>query len=70
MSKLFEMYERDNLLNPEERKLLTAALQLRDKMAQQVMTNLEEAYMLDISFYPTSLNFSNFLSFKHQLKTR
>ena len=49
MKKLFEMYEKDHLLNPEERKILSAALELRDKSAGEVMTPLDETFMLDIN---------------------
>ena len=41
LKRLFEMYEREKLLHPNERKLLSAALELRDKIAENVMTPLE-----------------------------
>jgi metal transporter CNNM len=49
MKKLFEMYEKDNLLNPTERRMLSAALELQDRTVSSVMTPLERAYMLDIN---------------------
>eukprot|EP00347_Sterkiella_histriomuscorum_P015763 403355771 len=48
MKKLFEIYEKDKLLDPSERKILSAALELQDKIAQSVMTPLEKCFMLDI----------------------
>lgn len=48
MKKLFEMYERENLLQPSERKILTAALELHEKKAKNVMTPLDQTFMLDI----------------------
>ncbi|CDW89146.1 UNKNOWN [Stylonychia lemnae] len=48
MKRLFEMYEKEKLLDPSERKILSAALELQEKTAESVMTNLEETFMLDI----------------------
>lgn len=48
MKRLFEIYEQEKLLDPSERKILSAALELQDKTAQSVMTPLEKCYMLDI----------------------
>jgi len=42
------MYEKEKLLNPSERKILTAALELHEKTAETVMTPLDKAFMLDI----------------------
>lgn len=33
MKKLFEMYEKENMLDPSERKILTAALELHETTA-------------------------------------
>ena len=48
MKKMFELYERENLLDPAERRILTAALDLQDKTAAHAMRKLEEVFMLDI----------------------
>lgn len=49
MKKLFEMYEKDKLLDPDERKLLIAALEMQDKKAKEIMTPMSKIYMLDIN---------------------
>ena len=49
LKKLFEMYEKDQWLNPDERKLMTAALEIQDKKAKSIMTHIEKIYMLDIN---------------------
>ena len=49
MKKLFEMYEKDQLLNPDERKLLIAALEIQEKEAKHIMTPISKIYMLDIN---------------------
>lgn len=49
MKKLFEMYEKDKLLHPDERKLLIAALEIQDKKAKCIMTPINKIYMLDIN---------------------
>ena len=48
MKRLFEMYEHEKLLDPQERKILTAALELHERKTYEVMTPLERAFMLDI----------------------
>jgi metal transporter CNNM len=48
MKRLFEIYEKEKLLDPSERKILTAALELHDKTTAEVMTTLDKAFMLDI----------------------
>jgi metal transporter CNNM len=53
MKKLFEMYENDKLLNPDERKLLTAALEIQDKKAKTIMTPMSKIYMLEINTHLT-----------------
>lgn len=49
MKRLFEMYEKEKLLDPSERKILSAALELQEKSAVFVMTPLEKTFMLDIN---------------------
>ncbi|CAI2360224.1 unnamed protein product [Moneuplotes crassus] len=49
MKKLFEMYENDKLLDPDERKLMVAALEIQDKKAKTIMTPMDKIYMLDIN---------------------
>lgn len=49
MKKLFEQYEKDQLLNPDERKLMTAALEIQDKKAKTIMTPMNKIYLLDIN---------------------
>jgi metal transporter CNNM len=49
MKSLFEMYEKEKLLDPHERKILIAALDLSEKTAKDVMTPLEKAYLIDIN---------------------
>jgi CBS domain containing-hemolysin-like protein len=48
MKRLFEMYEKEKFLNPQERILLSAALELHEKKAIEVMTPLEDTFMLEI----------------------
>jgi metal transporter CNNM len=48
MKRLFELYEKEQLLDPQERKMLTAALELNEKKTFEVMTPLDQAFMLDI----------------------
>jgi metal transporter CNNM len=48
MKKLFDMYEKENLLNPNEKKILTAALELHEKIAESIMQPLDKVFMLDI----------------------
>lgn len=48
MKRLFEMYEKEKLLDPQERKILTAALELHDRPTHEVMTPLDKAFMLSI----------------------
>jgi CBS domain containing-hemolysin-like protein len=49
MKKMFEHYEKQNLLRPSERKILSAALELKTKSVGGVMTPLSKTYMLDIN---------------------
>lgn len=48
MKRLFEMYENEKLLDPQERRILTAALELHERKTFEVMTPLDRAFMLDI----------------------
>ena len=41
MKKLFEMYEEEKLLNPSEKRILTAALEIADKRACDIMKPLD-----------------------------
>ena len=49
MKKLFEHYEREKMLNPGERKMLSAALELKTKTIGDVMTPINKIFMLDIN---------------------
>ena len=49
MKKLFEQYEREKMLNPGERKMLSAALELKTKTIGDVMTPITKIFMLDIN---------------------
>lgn len=48
MKRLFEQFEKEKTLNPSERKMLSAALELKTRTVGEVMTLLDKAYMLDI----------------------
>ena len=48
MKKLFELYEKEKLLNPSEKRILIAALEISDKRAGDVMKPLDKVYMLEI----------------------
>ena len=41
MKRLFELYEKEKLLDPSERRILTAALELHETTAAEVMTSLD-----------------------------
>lgn len=49
MKKLFEKYEQQNVLRPSERKILSAALEMKHKTVGKVMTSLKDTFMLDIN---------------------
>ncbi len=49
MKKLFEQYEKDKMLKPGERKILSAALELKTKTIGDVMTPIAKAFMLDVN---------------------
>ena len=49
MKKLFEHYEKAKLLKPSERKILSAALELKERTVGQIMTPLSKTFMLDIN---------------------
>ncbi len=49
MKKMFSQYEKDKTLNPAERKMMSAALELKTKCIGDVMTPLNKLFMLDIN---------------------
>jgi len=49
MKRMFEMLETENVIKSSERKIIQAALDLQEKNAKDVMTKIEEVYMLDIN---------------------
>jgi len=49
MKRMFEMLESENVIKSAERKIITAALELQEKTAEQVMTKIDEVYMLEIN---------------------
>jgi len=49
MKRMFEMLEVENVVKSSERKIIQAALDLQEKTAREVMTPIEEVYMLDIN---------------------
>jgi metal transporter CNNM len=49
MKKLFQQYEKDKMLQPGERKMLSAALELKTKIIGEVMTPITKIFMLDIN---------------------
>lgn len=48
MKRMFELYEKEKLLDPSELKILKAALELHEQKTIEVMTPLEKAFMLDV----------------------
>ena len=46
MKKLFEMYEKEKLLEPAEKRILIATLEISDKRAGDIMRPLDEALRL------------------------
>lgn len=46
---MFEMLEVENVIKSSERKIIQAALELQEKTAKQVMTPIDEVYMLEIN---------------------
>lgn len=51
MKRMFEMLENENVIKSTERKIIQAALDLQEKTAIEVMTKIEDVYMLDINTY-------------------
>lgn len=49
MKRMFEMLEADNVIKSSERKIINAALELQEKTAFDVMTKIEDVYMLEIN---------------------
>lgn len=48
MKRMFELYEKEKVLDPSELKILTAALELHEHRTFEVMTPLDKAFMLDV----------------------
>lgn len=48
MKRMFEMYEKEKLLTPSERKIMSTALEMQEHAASLVMTDLDKAFMLEI----------------------
>lgn len=48
MKRMFEMLEGENVIKSSERKIIQAALDLQEKTAAQVMTSIENVFMLEI----------------------
>jgi metal transporter CNNM len=48
MKRMFEMYEKDKILTSSERKILSAALEMQEMLSSQVMTSIDDVFMLDI----------------------
>lgn len=49
MKAMFSQYEKQKMLRPEERKILSAALELKTKTVADCMTPLSKAFMLDVN---------------------
>ena len=49
MKRMFEMLEVENVIKSQERKIIQAALDLQEKTAFEVMTPIDEVYMLEIN---------------------
>jgi len=49
MKRMFEMLESENVIKSAERKIITAALELQEKTAEEVMTKIDDVYMLEIN---------------------
>jgi CBS domain containing-hemolysin-like protein len=48
MKKMFEIYEKEQKLNCDERKILQSTLDLSTKTLKEVMTPIDKVFMLDI----------------------
>jgi len=53
MKKMLSSLEDENVIKSNERKIIQAALDLQEKTTEEVMTPIEDVYMLDIN---TKLN--------------
>jgi metal transporter CNNM len=51
MKRMFEMLEIENVIKSSERKIIQAALDLQEKTTKEVMTKIEDVYMLEINTY-------------------
>lgn len=49
MKNMFEMLEQHKVIKSSERKIIQAALDLEQKTAGEIMTSIENVYMLDIN---------------------
>jgi metal transporter CNNM len=49
MKRMFEQYEKQKLLKPSERKMLSAALEIKTKKVGDVMTPISKVFMIDIN---------------------
>jgi len=49
MKRMFEMLESENVIKSSERKIISAALELQEKTAGEVMTKINDVYMLDLN---------------------
>lgn len=46
---MFDMLEIENVIQGSEKKIIQAALELQEKTAKEVMTKIDDVYMLDIN---------------------
>jgi len=49
MKNMFEQLEASNVIKANERKIIQGALDLQEKTARQIMTEIEKVYMLEIN---------------------
>lgn len=49
MKRMFEMYEKEGRVNLNERRILSAALDLQHKSVKDAMTPYDKVFMLDIN---------------------
>ena len=49
MKRMFDMLEIENVIQGSEKKIIQAALELQEKTAKEVMTKIDDVYMLDIN---------------------
>ena len=51
MKRMFDMLEIENVIQGQEKKIISAALELAEKTAKEVMTKIEDVYMLEINTF-------------------